>query len=319
MSNGELTSLALHGISSPFASAAARPEPATTGRLSDRDATLLHQRLGARLRLARRLTGLSQTEAGRLLGVTFQQYQKYEAGQNRLSAVALHRLAAHFGVSTEWFHAGAEQEPDARGTYSKLLGPEAAILFARFRAIRDPDDRQLLLVLATRLASGSDAKESQQRRLASAGPGKDTEDQATPVASDEGAATALELRHILLVDDDRNALVVASAFLRKAGFAVATAASGDEALQVLAMAAPVDVLITDHAMPGLSGLDLVELALERRPSMPALVITGYGRDVELGRLQGRVRVLAKPFTRDEFVACVRGLIGVACMGPRAGA
>ena len=287
-------------ISSPFADLAAMAETAKVRR-SEPHTAVLHQRLGARLRLARRLARLSQTEVGQLLGVTFQQYGKYETGQNRISAVALHRLALHFQVSTEWFHASADQEAGAHGVHAALIAPETAMLLARFEAIRSRDDRQLLLTLAARLAGRAGAEPVMARGT------------AAPAASDESAA-ARETKHVLLVDDDRSALVVASAFLRKAGFEVATATSGDEALQILATGLPVHVLVTDYAMPGLSGLDLVELALERRPDLPALVITGYGRGGELGRLPERVGVLSKPFTRAEFIQRLQDLVAARVGG-----
>lgn len=287
-----------YSISSLPADLAAAAEPATA-RPSDPHAARLHQRLGARLRLARRLARLSQTEAGQLLGVTFQQYGKYETGANRISAVALHRLASHFQVSIEWFHASGGHEPDVHGAHAAPIAPEAAMLLARFKAIRDRGDKELLLTLAARLAGRAEPVTARGA--------------AVPADSDESAAIR-QIKHVLLVDDDRNALVVASAFLRKAGFEVTAAASGDEALRTLASALPVHVLVTDHAMPGLSGLDLVELALERRPDLPALIITGYGRDGELGRLPERVGVLSKPFTRAEFIRRVQDLVGARVGG-----
>jgi len=287
-------------ISSLLADLAAVAEPATVRR-SDPHTAVLHQRLGARLRLARRLARLSQTEVGQMLGITFQQYGKYETGQNRISAVALHRLASHFQISTEWFHASADQEPDAHGAHAVLIAPEAAMLLTRFEAIRGRDDRQLLLTLAARLAGRSEAEPVTPRSTVAS------------ADSDESAAVR-EVMRVLLVDDDRSALVVASAFLRKAGFEVTTATSGDEALQILATDLPVHVLVTDYAMPGLSGLDLVELALERRPDLPALVITGYGRDGELGRLPERVGVLSKPFTRAEFIHRLQDLVAARVGG-----
>lgn len=283
--------------SAPFTDLAAAAAPATA-RPSDPHAALLHRRLGARLRLARRLARLSQTEAGQLLGVSFQQYGKYETGANRISAVALHRLASHFRVSTEWFYANADQE---LGAHAAPIAPETAMLLARFEAIRRRDDRQLLLTLAARLAGWPEAEPVAARSSAAS------------AAADEDAAIR-QIKHVVLVDDDRNALVVASAFLRKAGFEVTTATSGDEALRTLASALPVHVLVTDHAMPCLSGLDLVELALERWPDLPALVITGYGRDGELGRLPERVGVLSKPFTRAEFIQRVQHLVGARVGG-----
>lgn len=84
VSFGELASSGPQGISSSFDDLTARPEP-TTLRPSDPHATSLHQCLGARLRLARKRAGLSQTAMGQLLDVSLQQYGKYETGENRIS------------------------------------------------------------------------------------------------------------------------------------------------------------------------------------------------------------------------------------------
>ena len=54
----------------------------------------LNQVIGVRLRVARKLRGLTQTQLGDLLGVTFRQVQKYENGTNRLSAASLAHLCA---------------------------------------------------------------------------------------------------------------------------------------------------------------------------------------------------------------------------------
>jgi transcriptional regulator with XRE-family HTH domain len=54
--------------------------------------------VGARVRLRRTLLGLSQTELGRAIGLTFQQVQKYERGSNRISASMLHRIAGVLDV-----------------------------------------------------------------------------------------------------------------------------------------------------------------------------------------------------------------------------
>ena len=54
----------------------------------------LNQLIGMRLRVARKMRGLTQTQLGDLLGVTFRQVQKYENGTNRLSAASLAHLCA---------------------------------------------------------------------------------------------------------------------------------------------------------------------------------------------------------------------------------
>ncbi len=59
--------------------------------------------VGQRVQIRRQLLGLSLTELGQLLGVTYQQTQKYEKGTNRISASRLWRLAQIFDVPVTWF------------------------------------------------------------------------------------------------------------------------------------------------------------------------------------------------------------------------
>ena len=59
--------------------------------------------VGARIGLRRSALGLSQSALAQQLGISFQQVQKYEAGQNRISASRLHRAATVLGTSVETF------------------------------------------------------------------------------------------------------------------------------------------------------------------------------------------------------------------------
>ena len=118
----------------------------------------------------------------------------------------------------------------------------------------------------------------------------------------------LSVHQVLYVDDAADARCMIGMMLRRAGFAVTLAASGDEALGLLAAGGQFAALVTDYAMPGLDGLALVELALDRDPSLPALIVTGYVRDAEFDRLPAHVQVLTKPFTRVEFVQQVEILV-----------
>lgn len=59
--------------------------------------------VGARLRLKRKIAGISQVELAAAIGVTFQQIQKYEAGTNRISASSLHAAAAALKAPIAWF------------------------------------------------------------------------------------------------------------------------------------------------------------------------------------------------------------------------
>lgn len=63
----------------------------------------LTERIAQRLKSARRLRGYTQTQAGALLGVSPQQWQKYEAGMNRISAVSLAHFAAALQLPIAYF------------------------------------------------------------------------------------------------------------------------------------------------------------------------------------------------------------------------
>lgn len=65
--------------------------------------TFVDKHVGKRLRQRRTLLGLSQTDIGKPLGVTFQQIQKYENGTNRISIGALLNFAQQLGVSIGYF------------------------------------------------------------------------------------------------------------------------------------------------------------------------------------------------------------------------
>ena len=117
--------------------------------------------------------------------------------------------------------------------------------------------------------------------------------------------------HVLVVDDVADVLVTVGAFLVNAGFVVRKVANGDEALRLIASDPRIDVLVTDFAMPGLSGADLIAQAGQIRPQLRALVITGYPNADGLAELPPHTTILAKPFRRDTLLAAVRSLLGEA--------
>jgi transcriptional regulator with XRE-family HTH domain len=73
--------------------------------------------VGSRLRMRRMMLRMSQTELGDVLGVTFQQVQKYENGTNRIGAGRLQRVAETLQVPITFFFEGA---PRARGRSSRM-------------------------------------------------------------------------------------------------------------------------------------------------------------------------------------------------------
>lgn len=71
--------------------------------------------VGARIGLRRSALGLSQSALAQRLGISFQQVQKYETGQNRISASRLHRVATILGASVDAFFPPVETEPREGG------------------------------------------------------------------------------------------------------------------------------------------------------------------------------------------------------------
>jgi transcriptional regulator with XRE-family HTH domain len=111
--------------------------------------------IGQRVRALRLQRGLSQTELGQLISVTFQQVQKYEKGANRISAGRLQRIAEVLGVPVAYFFAGPEDKEAADGApdEGRFLQSEGALRLARaYARIREPGIRLQLLRLTEAIA-----------------------------------------------------------------------------------------------------------------------------------------------------------------------
>ena len=123
------------------------------------------------------------------------------------------------------------------------------------------------------------------------------------------------LIRILLVDDSMDVLVTTSAFLEKSGFAVTRANSGDEALAHFSNGQRFDALVTDYAMPGLNGADLIAEAQFVQPGLKALLITGYAGVTYADTLPEGTPLLYKPFQRADLLATLALLIQPVGSGP----
>ena len=106
-------------------------------------------------------------------------------------------------------------------------------------------------------------------------------------------------RRALLIDDSADILVTVGAFLEAYGFDVVAVSDGEAALRMIGEQ-QVNLLVTDHAMPGMTGRDLALQACHRDPSLRAMIITGYPDLHELKSLPNGIAVLAKPFRRAEL-------------------
>jgi PAS domain S-box-containing protein len=103
---------------------------------------------------------------------------------------------------------------------------------------------------------------------------------------------------VLAVDDDPLVLMGTAAMLEDIGHTVVEAASGEEAMKKLRQEATIDVVVTDQAMPNMTGVQLAEAIKTEWPNLPVLLATGYA---ELpGRAGSDLPRLAKPFTQEQL-------------------
>jgi transcriptional regulator with XRE-family HTH domain len=129
--------------------------------------------VGARLRMRRVMLGMSQGKLGQLLGVTFQQVQKYEKGSNRISASRLRQASHVLDVPVEFFYEGAPTPADGAEASESTMQPfdvaflattEGFQLNRAFLRIRDPKVRRRIVELVVSLAPPEDeAPESSVR------------------------------------------------------------------------------------------------------------------------------------------------------------
>ena len=112
----------------------------------------------------------------------------------------------------------------------------------------------------------------------------------------------------LLVDDEDLVRMSTADMLIDLGFEVVEAASAEAALQLMVEGTAPDLLVTDHLMPGLSGVELAREARRLNPALPVLVVSGYA---ELEGLAPDLARLTKPFRNAELAASLASLLGVS--------
>jgi two-component system, cell cycle sensor histidine kinase and response regulator CckA len=116
---------------------------------------------------------------------------------------------------------------------------------------------------------------------------------------------------ILLVEDVGGLRILTKRVLASAGYTVLTAANGEEAMLVLKQyKQPVQLMVTDVVMPGLSGRKLAELVDRTREGIKVLFMSGYTDDVVVrhGVLEEGMPFLSKPFTAEALTRKVRQVL-----------
>ena len=121
--------------------------------MARRDPNSIDVHVGNRVRMRRQLIGMSQEKLGELLGITFQQVQKYEKASNRISASRLHHVAQILGVPVQYFFeelpvsdssGGGFKEEGRDAGMSNMLGSSDMLHHVKaLNEITDPKQRKL--------------------------------------------------------------------------------------------------------------------------------------------------------------------------------
>jgi len=116
---------------------------------------------------------------------------------------------------------------------------------------------------------------------------------------------------VLLVEDEASIRALLVRVLEQAGYTVLAASDGHGALALVQGAGrPIDVLVTDMVMPGISGPEVAAILLDRMPALRVLCMSGYAeQSATYQGLGGAVSdFIAKPFVADDLLRRLRGLL-----------
>ncbi len=118
--------------------------------------------------------------------------------------------------------------------------------------------------------------------------------------------------HILIVDDEKNYLLILGAILEDAGYKITSLSDPEMALAFLDDS-EVDVVITDMKMPKLTGKELLQAIKKKLPHIPVLIMTAFGSiesAVEAMR-DGAFDYITKPFANDEIILSVHNAVALS--------
>jgi PAS domain S-box-containing protein len=138
--------------------------------------------------------------------------------------------------------------------------------------------------------------------------------QAAPVseiAPPQPAGARSGSETVLLVEDEALVRRFTRRVLQSQGYTILEAGNGDEALAISDRTTePIDVLLTDVVMPGMSGKELAAELMRRRPGLRVLYMSGYTDDAiaDHGVLEPGISLVEKPFTREGLTAMLRRVL-----------
>ena len=120
------------------------------------------------------------------------------------------------------------------------------------------------------------------------------------------------MKTILVIDDDKMILMILKQTLSKEGYRVSTAASGEEGIAMLA-SSNTDLVLTDYMMPGMSGIEVLNVIKQNQPLLPVIMLTGHG-DVALTikAIQlGAVDFIEKPIHSKELIEIIKRALEIS--------
>ena len=118
------------------------------------------------------------------------------------------------------------------------------------------------------------------------------------------------MTRILIVDDDQPVREMLQQMLEKEGYAIETAADGNEAIRKFDKNLP-DLVITDIVMPDKEGLEIIRHFKQQKPQTKVIAISGGAYNIEarntlkIAKALGAFETLAKPLKRSELVSAVK--------------
>jgi CheY-like chemotaxis protein len=123
-----------------------------------------------------------------------------------------------------------------------------------------------------------------------------------------GASARIRAATILVVDDDPLIAMSTVVMLEDLGHIAIEANSGKRALEIIDAGQEIDLMMTDQAMPGMTGVQLAEIVRSKRPNLPVLLATGYA-DLPASKLANLPR-LSKPYRQAQLQAEIEKLLDI---------
>ncbi|MBF0414691.1 MAG: response regulator [Magnetococcales bacterium] len=121
------------------------------------------------------------------------------------------------------------------------------------------------------------------------------------------------MTRILVIEDERQIREVLKQILEKSDYEVELAEDGRRGLELFRKH-PADIVITDIIMPNKDGLETIEELISQNPHLPIIAISGGAPGqkaqfaLDVAKMCGAIRVLAKPFSRKEMLEAVTDLL-----------